>query len=497
VRWSDRFLILVAGSYGILTLAAANPADVVHPERLIVLVAVWSSLGLLSAELGVRFGGRRSTVTYSVMSALVLFTLGGPVSAEIGVALGLALALALTSSMAVLMMRINDHRFVEAIFVGLAVFLMSGPVSALPSVFGGGDSGLVPVEHVDASLESKPDVFLIVVDGYPGIQALEMDYGADHLDFFDELEDMGFEVPPSAWTPYWTTTMALPSLFEMGYPVARLGNENGLRRETYRIMAGDNQVVDTFKKAGYRTQMVDSGWRGTTCGPSFEICHGNSFFDLVTYAAVANTVIGPLISDMIGHPFLWSSLVSAEAMQRLAVEASQSDRPDFTFVHLIAPHPPLIFDSGCQIHPGRDERMGSSASEAAFGEQIECVNSMIRRFAAAVEPDAVVVVVADHGTYTRGQEDQLGKWSDEQIIERMNVFMAVKWGGVDCALGDEVVLPNLFRRMFSCLGSTALGDVEPRMYLNPVVRVDDNRVSRLLSARPTHTTNGGMADAHE
>jgi hypothetical protein len=68
-------------------------------------------------------------------------------------------------------------------------------------------------------------------------------------------------------------------------------------------------------------------------------------------------------------------------------------------------------------------------------------------------------------------------WTREDLAERYNAFLAVR-DGPECSVGDEVILPNVLRRVLSCLSDEGMEDLEPRMLMYAPFG-DDGRSSRV------------------
>ena len=62
----------------------------------------------------------------------------------------------------------------------------------------------------------------------------------------------------------------------------------------------------------------------------------------------------------------------------------------------------------------------------------------------------------------------------------MNVFVAVRTGS-SCSIGDELMIPNLMRRVLSCIGAVDTPEVANRMFLNGMVELDPAEVDALVA----------------
>jgi hypothetical protein len=83
-------------------------------------------------------------------------------------------------------------------------------------------------------------------------------------------------------------------------------------------------------------------------------------------------------------------------------------------------------------------------------------------------------------------------WGPEDVAERFNVFLAVR-AGPGCRVDSPVILPNVFRRILSCLSDgEPIRDLEPRMLMyaagrfngepSPVLEVERQDVLDLIGS---------------
>lgn len=500
IRWSDLLILLVAAGFWPAGVAARHPVSIVYPGRLFAIVgAVWL-VAVAIAWCAVRLGARRSTAVYSTFVGVVLIMIGGRLSHEIGAWIGVAVIAAVVALIAVVLARIEKHGLADALFVGLSVALMAAPaISLFESVSGWGDSVFEPPASIDVSLNRRPDILLLVVDGYPGLRALDMDLDVDKAEFIAELGRRGFEVPESAWSPYWTTHLAVPSLLNMGYPAVRPFEGHATERDLYRVAAGDNELVRLLVSEGYETHMIESGWSGTACDDDhLDSCYSTRFLDEVTFFTLWDTVAGPFLYRQVGHSFTVGTRNTMSLLESEIGGISDDDKPSFVFAHLVAPHPPLFLDADCETVV-QFERAGVSFNyggvpvaerDSYFIDQMECVDDFILRLVDRLADDHVVVVVADHGTDRRSQQSEEVVWDNEAMIERLNVFAAFRVGAVGCSIGDPVMLPNIFRRLFACLSETDIPDVGSRAFANPMIELDPGVVKSLLGGSVDESAGG-------
>lgn len=63
----------------------------------------------------------------------------------------------------------------------------------------------------------KPDVYLVLLDGYAGQRQLTEEFGFANDAFYKELRQSGFYVSPDSWSNYTSTPFSISSLLNMKY----------------------------------------------------------------------------------------------------------------------------------------------------------------------------------------------------------------------------------------------------------------------------------------
>ena len=165
----------VASAFWPLSVYARNLFDFVHPERLFLFIFVVWVVGLGVSLALVAFGVQRTTAVWTVFIAIVLLMTGGRLIRQFGFFEGWALIVALVGLAAVVFARLGDTTLTRATVTSLAVALASGVlISAFMSWNSLGESTVSKESMLTVELVEKPDVFLIVLDGYPGLRALNL-----------------------------------------------------------------------------------------------------------------------------------------------------------------------------------------------------------------------------------------------------------------------------------------------------------------------------------
>jgi len=109
------------------------------------------------------------------------------------------------------------------------------------------DFGVASAENLISAtnIESFPDVYYIILDGYAGSKSLQMLLNYDNSEFIDFLTNKGFYVPSESFSNYKWTRHSIPSTLNMKY-INSLAEEKGIDSMNIQKLveiSRDNTVV--------------------------------------------------------------------------------------------------------------------------------------------------------------------------------------------------------------------------------------------------------------
>jgi hypothetical protein len=342
------------------------------------------------------------------------------------------------------------------------VFEQSSPVE-LPAM----DSSFT------SSFDARPDIYLIVVDGFIGISGAREVFRQTDPPWVDGLAAADFEIPKAGWSSYPITIASVPSLMEMDYPVTEeMAGDRALFARLIEKLGGDNRLVHTLNDLGYETTMVEAGWSWSHCGGHYDVCVPSAFLDEGTFRVIGRSLAGPATTERFASAFTVGARHAMGWLLDDLWEGESRTEPRFVFGHVMAPHPPLFLDENCDVVFDL-ERAGVLLNNG-FAEieqrkdlylsQAECVTSFMLDFASRAASDDVVVFVADHGSDSTNQLVRPGsEWTEEDSRERLSVLAAIRAGS--CEFTEPIFLPNLMRAVLDCVAAEPpTPAVEDRMF---------------------------------
>jgi Sulfatase len=333
-----------------------------------------------------------------------------------------------------------------------------------------------------AASASRPDIYVVLLDGHGRADVMARDYGYDMSSFESALEGLGFSVAGQSRANHVLTRFSLAVLFN-GRPLSELGqdlNAPADERLAYAALES-NSAEAMLRGAGYETIVVGSGFehlalrgadRYIDVGPRNEL----------EESLIASTAVGGVIDQATG------GLVAAmrdrtlgEVDQLAALVREVSSTPRFVFIHLPTPHWPIALNADCSLRPtdgyslgaiARDNHKGDATAVRLLADQTRCVDSLVVpvvRDLVERDPNAVVILFSDHGP------EELLDWREPDepgLGDRFaNLFLARTPGQADL-FPDDVTLVNVMPILLNAYLGTDLPLHPDDLFYGPTQALD-------------------------
>lgn len=263
-----------------------------------------------------------------------------------------------------------------------------------------------PQQKLPGSAGYLPDIYYIILDGYPRQDALSKYMDFDNQYFIEQLEGLGFTVPTCSQSNYAMTLLSLSTSLNMNY-VEALG-EGSLEGKIL-----NSQARKLLEEHGYQTVALQSSiWFTDFVDADHYISQNqpvlSSFFDfsrLTEFEVVylRTTVLRPLEEAKTA----WLDALFQDHRQELydlimfqmdQLElVPQIEGPKFVFAHILAPH-------AREAYFNAEGEFAYSRSDAALTEEFQYLNQrtleIVQTILAGSEKPPVIIIQGDHGLDT-------------------------------------------------------------------------------------------------
>jgi hypothetical protein len=292
--------------------------------------------------------------------------------------------------------------------VFVLVFFLSGVVRAVFTAEG----PITPVTAAQAA--TGPNIYIVLLDGYPRRDTLMNDLGIDNGPFESALAARGFNVYDDAHTDRRYTDLTLMTLLTgttQGVPLdtAPSSEVQWAVRRALSAAALPRQA----QAAGYEYDIIDSPAGHVTFAAGTHIQHGgiNTFEDNM----LAESVMGPVVKSLL--PYLLTDSLRAHFEESVDSLISLVDPEAHRLVlaHLFQPHLPFLWDANgnpvpvpfywpaLNLYAAQIETMNMPLSvySASMKGDLATLNPRLLEMVDAIvqkDPGAVVVLFSDHGS---------------------------------------------------------------------------------------------------
>ena len=365
--------------------------------------------------------------------------------------------------------------------VALALLIM--PVGQI--IFGSGPRGAHALglknAAVDSDLvrpENPPDVYFFILDSYGRSDLLYSAYGFDNSEFDSELEKRDFFVAKCSQSNYVRTEISLGSSLNMQYLQGL--DESFTPKSTSRRVLWDSlkhsAVRYNFENMGYQTVSYETGfaWLDLTDTDHFmsppPIYSGLTEFEglfLRTTAARFTQDLGLVDPDyLLGVGFRDRFNYVFNSMEYV----SKIQQPTFSYIHVISPHPPFVFDpEGNPTYPPdfwNDQRQyPSDLYQIGYVNQFQYLNKnmleAIDTIVANSETPPIIIIQGDHGPWLQPKEKRF--WN----------LTAIYFPEHQDQLYSTITPVNIFRLVFNTYFGGKYDILEDVSYFSPVPNLYD------------------------
>lgn len=335
-----------------------------------------------------------------------------------------------------------------------------------------------PVQTDLVRPEPAPDVYLFLLDSYGRADLFQEAYGFDNSGFLNGLEQRGFFVAECSQSNYVRTEISMASALNMQY-LQELSEKFDPETTSRRLLWDSlkhNAVRYNFESMGYETITFDTGfeWLNIEDSDHFlsppPISSGMTEFE----GLLLRTTLARYIDDwgwvdpdyLMGVSFrdrFNNVLNNVDNIARM-------QEPTFTYLHLISPHPPFVFDpNGSPTYPPdfwNDQRMyPAGLYQKGYLNQVQFLNKKILEAVDTIltESDVppIIIIQGDHGPWLQSKE------------KRMWILAAMYLPGHEDKLYSTITPVNMFRLVFNSYFGGKYELLKDVSYFSPVPKLYD------------------------
>ena len=365
-------------------------------------------------------------------------------------------------------------RPVLALFTGVMLVMSLAQFGYTRATFGG--SVDVTADTVSLPVNSQRNVYIIGFESLQSPTAYRENFDIQEAEPAKVLRNLGFRVLERAYSAERSTLRSYSRVFEFKRDYR--GSDLGARS----VFADDNSTFRSFRDGNYAIQMLykNSYFPVNTDKvdylfppPAFDACDelGAPYF----YGLCSKEVVATINNYVFGaQKITWKPQITL--LQQRTDFVLSSSRPWFTWTHIKYP----FHTHGYYRHPDPEY---AAKFKRRVHDAMPIIAENMRKTAGyivAKDPDAVVIVMGDHGPhFLRGDEDKVRKqvfsnaplWPLKAVLEDQHGVMLAVYPANFCLnrMSEPFSTRFLMENVIACLN----GDDSPSE--------EDQRRARLIN----------------
>ena len=386
----------------------APTTDLIRPVLVVTAFSLLVGTGLLALTRQSPWSGVALSAAVVALSAPFVF-----VSVVVAAA-GWALLRRLPRPCDIAPDEANGSRLARAVAIFAGAFLVVGAVVAAPTIVRSSFSSN-PADETAIAESGSPDVYLLLLDGYPRTDTLASMYGYDNRPFETALERRGFRISAHSHSNYPHTWLTLTSMLNGAYieDLPGLQPAPSSAMDQYRVLMtalNEAQALHPFRRAGYEIVALPSPFHSVALQTADRTVEGGEL-SAFEYSLLTHSQLSLLVTEVFPDFLMAQQRMRfddvLEALGSLAAE--EDERPQFIFAHLFSPpHAPLVYGRNgeelplpdcvpaeCALWEFPDDAWDRLRDQLEYfnGELLSILDRMI-----ASDPSATVILMSDHGS---------------------------------------------------------------------------------------------------
>lgn len=359
-----------------------------------------------------------------------------------------------------------------------------------------------------AQPERLPDIVLIVLDGYGRTDTFERLYGFSDKPFIDALRERGFYVADQARSNYSQTELSIASSLNLAFVQDLIPDTLSMEeaRGVLDALIQDSEVARRLREKGYKTVAVTTGFPALRFENADLVLGSEGGDELYLDALLEKTPFRRSEASMESQFDQRRRLLKA-GFANLGELATPSAAPRFIIAHILAPHPPFVFDAkGNEARPKGPFGLWdgnhylATISDAAtyrsgYREQARFIATQtlatIDRLLAHSSRPPIIVLQGDHGPKSRLNQDKLEGSDLGEAYGILNAYLVPE--AARSQLDPTITPVNSWRVILGSLLGTPMQRLPDRSYYatwsKPLAFVD---VTDRLAAELPRASGAGL-----
>ena len=295
--------------------------------------------------------------------------------------------------------------FLVLILVDLANLIIKARASSKKIVLN------LPAGSIKCDSCSRPDIYIITLDGYAGNDQLRKIFSYDNSRFLEQLDTRGFRTIPVSESNYDSSPSSMASTLDMEY--LSLHEKNNMRKKGHQFAfrrINNNKLMNFLKAHGYEPvnySIFKVMGQAAPIGGAFVPANARLINDNTLTSRLKKEVFINIATKLNLKGYLKKSLYAAnrdnEKLYNLTIAKAKerSDSPKVVYTHLMMPHHPYYYDEGGVFKSYEELSKIPLSDTGAYLSYLKFTNKKVLSLADSIlsysGKPPVIVIISDHG----------------------------------------------------------------------------------------------------
>lgn len=337
------------------------------------------------------------------------------------------------------------------------------------------DKGNIPGKMSQKSVNGKkPDIYYIILDSFARKDIFQDHYGSTDTVLIPFLKENGFFIAERATSNYCRTVLSLASSLNYDY-LDKLTKITGTHSNDIRPLKNliwNNRLFSFMDKMGYTTVSFATGYWPTNIKSADLWLSSRWSMDDFSNGVLSLTPIPAFLQKIQSDQYDLQRKTILYTFDQLSRLPNHSGHPFFVFAHILAPHPPFVFNSDgskpVQNGPFSLLEKGSTIDEhrTLYKEQYLFIcrrtRDMVKSILENSPEPPVIIIQSDHGPGLKLSVEEIDKTDVPDIMSILNAIYTPE----QCTTWAEMSPVNTFRVILNSLFHTDLELLEHKSYFS-------------------------------
>ena len=312
----------------------------------------------------------------------------------------------------------------------------------------------------DNSQMLKPNIYLIVVDGYAGSSQLKTSFNFLNDNFLNELSTLKFAIIENSRSNYTSTPFSMASLLSMSYH-KELNNfqytDKNLNYCYNKI--SNSEVVSGLESLGYmflNNSIFDFKGKNSIIDKTFlksgsDLITSQTLFSRIKRDLYENFIFQHMRKSWLYKDLLMKDYYNNELVYNRTIEqvSETLSKPKFVYTHLLMPHFPYYFNSRGKLNSMDKLSPENLNNKYLYLEYLKYVNDKLLTLISKIistDKQSIILLISDHGY----------RYSNDGNLIFSNLFAIYDNQHHFVKLDPDLTNVNAFRILFNSLFQTNL-----------------------------------------